>query len=181
MPDTAQSNQVFPNQIPPSKVYTSAYGRFSFLKNKLLIFPLLGILLGAVGGFFGGISYQTQRTSLSLQKLNKSLPLSLNILTNPIITTYWGQAEGTVINKDETARTFILKNGENEITIKAGNPPLTSVYDATIIQKTREISFSQLPLKSFVLVTMTLPSKDGGSITGNRGEIVARTITISKR
>lgn len=160
-------------------VNSSSNGRFSIFKNKPFLYLILVVLL-VVGSFLAGVYYQNQRASASLKSLSDSLPIPLNILGNPIISSFWGNATGTISSKDDNKKTITLTSGSNSITIVVGKSPLTYVYDVTIPSKPKQVTFAELMVNSEIDASFTLAPKSGALI-GVPGDVVARTINITKK
>jgi uncharacterized protein YneF (UPF0154 family) len=145
----------------------------SALPKLLIIIPFV---IALVGGFFGGVYYQSRQSPKDLEKV---LPLPLNILTNRMIYEWMGSVEGHVVKKDTSTLSLTLEKDGNRITIKAYTP-LTRIYDATG-EQAKDISFSDIPISSFVRSTVWLPVEGKLPLTKVPGDIVARDIGVHNK
>lgn len=184
MPDSAQS---FSSPNAPSVAQSSVYGRFSFIRSKALLVLIL-LVLTASAGFAGGLYYQSSKADQIRTDLEKSLPLSLDILTNATVTEWRGVISGQVLVVDNTTSSLIVKSlvgPSSTITVKK-NEELTKIYRVAnspsgIPASSTEIEFSDIKPGDEVGIDAWLPIQGKSTVTGVEGDIVARVIYVNEK
>ena len=117
---------------------------------SLVLAVFAALLLGIVGGFFGGQKLAVQKQGVQDSQISESeLPIGASLLKNPIVNQWRGAFEGTLIAKSDDSVTIQDKNG-NSLTIPldvSPGPPINAKFfdftaEATAAGRRELISFS---------------------------------------
>lgn len=148
---------------------------------KGLIFLAVVLLLAVVfildPGNFNLPSSVVQRLA-SNQIKESDLPISIDLLKNPMVYEWRGDIEGTLIAKDETSLTLSNKGSTLKIPIlyPPATKPMTLFFNAAAIKpdtKNPGVPLSEVPVGSFLQGDFFVVNKNqivGGSFTFGRAQ-----------
>lgn len=123
--DTPAQNQTIAGATPASK--SSGVSKLLILVTVFAI----GLILGILGDkYFSASLKKTQDKQIA----ESNLPVSLELLTNPIIYEWRGSVEGELVAKSESAITLKDNSGNTltvPLTITPGRKSSTYFYDST--------------------------------------------------
>ncbi len=152
MPETAQTSN-FPASPTTTKVYASAYGRFSALTSKPVLMVLTALVFTAVG-FASALIYQSSQGYVSKAELQKISPLSIETLSNRIFYDWRGTLAGTIIAIDPNDSTLTVKDRTYLLVVKLKKGAI--MYDATHLDS-RTITFKDFKVGSFIRAQVSPP------------------------
>jgi len=131
----------------------------TFLKNRTItiLLPLLTLFLGLVVGVVAVFLILPQQEVAKPQKQEvakpqisqQNLPISLELLQNPIVYEWRGGIKGKVVDKDEHTLTLEDEKG-NKITVTDLLPSGSGVFKTTYLKKAVprviELTLNEIPL-----------------------------------
>lgn len=128
---------------------------FNWINKQVIIY--IGILLlGILLGFGAKTIINPQKTNLPLSSKpvidESKLPVSLALLTNPIVYEWRGSVKGKVTKKDDHTFTLVDDKGNN-ITI-IDKMPSGDIFKAMFFDKTninKQLSLKDIPLNTILL------------------------------